>query len=135
VDFAELTCNLSIADCNKEVAENRVRLRMNVGAIVVPLQRLKSINRVLLCHRVLDLRFWRTLGNSTGPPCDLTPNCKSRGTGYVIEQTLFTTVFPRSTDISKPEIGTSDFRIIDESSGGPATNDMTGFHHVTSTGN
>jgi hypothetical protein len=61
VDLAELTCNLSIADCIKEVAENCVRLRMHVGAFVVPLQRLKSIDRVLLGHRVLDLQFWRTL--------------------------------------------------------------------------
>jgi hypothetical protein len=54
VDLAELTCNLSIADCIKEVAENRVRLRMHVGAFVVPLERLKSIDRVLLGHQVLD---------------------------------------------------------------------------------
>ena len=57
MDFAELTCNLPIADCIQEVAENPVRLGMHVGAIVVPLQRLKSIDRVVLCHRILDLRF------------------------------------------------------------------------------
>ena len=55
VDLAELTCDISIADCIKEVAENRVRLRMHVGAFVVPLQRLKFIDRVLLGHGVLDL--------------------------------------------------------------------------------
>ena len=29
--ISELTCNVSIADCIKEVAEHRVRLRMHVG--------------------------------------------------------------------------------------------------------
>lgn len=43
-----------------------------------------------------------------------------RRAGYDIEQTLFTTAFPQSTNISKSEIGTPHFRIIQEFHGGPA---------------
>jgi hypothetical protein len=37
--------------------------------------------------------------------------------------------------VSKPKVGTPDFRIVYEFPGGPATNDMTNFHDVTSIGN
>lgn len=59
VDPPELACDLSIADCIEKVAENRVSVRVHVGAFAVPLQRLTFINRVLLGHGVLDLRFGR----------------------------------------------------------------------------
>src|SRR6266480_2919007 len=78
------------------------------------------------------------ISNSTCLPCDLIRNCKFYcllTAGYDIEQTLLTTVFPSSADVSKPEIGTPDFRIVYEFLGAPATNDMTGFHDVTSIGN
>ena len=59
MDLPELACDLSIAECIEEVAENLVSVCVHVGAFAVPLQRLKSINRVLLGHGVLDLRLGR----------------------------------------------------------------------------
>jgi hypothetical protein len=58
VYLAELTCNLSIAVCIKESAENRVRLRMHVDASVAFLQRLKFVDRVFIGHHALALRPW-----------------------------------------------------------------------------
>jgi hypothetical protein len=58
VDLAELTCNLSIAVCIKESAENRVCLRMHVEASVAFLQRLKFVDRVFIGHHALALRSW-----------------------------------------------------------------------------
>ena len=55
MDLAELTCDISIADCINEVAEDRLRLHMYVEAFAVPLQALELIDRLLLGHRVLDL--------------------------------------------------------------------------------
>ena len=72
--------------------------------------------------------------NSTCLPSDLIRNCVLAA-GYHIGQMLLSTVFPSLADISKSEIGTPDFRIVYEFLGGPATNDMTGFHDVTSIGN
>jgi hypothetical protein len=57
VDPPELACDLSIADCIEEVAENRVSVGVHVGAFAVPLQGLKFINSLLLGHGVFDLRF------------------------------------------------------------------------------
>ena len=59
VDFPEFACDFFIADCIEEVAENGVRVRVHVEAAfaAVLLQRLKFLNRVLLCHGVFDLRF------------------------------------------------------------------------------
>ncbi|MGY4402251.1 hypothetical protein ACVIYL_003054 [Bradyrhizobium sp. USDA 3315] len=48
-----------------------------------------------------------------------------RRAGYDIEQMLFTAAFPRSTNFSKLEIGTSHFGIIYEFHGGPARNRTT----------
>lgn len=52
MNFTELPRNLPITDRLQEVAENRFRLRMHVGATVGSLERLKSIDRFLLCHRI-----------------------------------------------------------------------------------
>ena len=57
MDFPEFTRNLSVADCIKEVTEDLVRVRVHVGALAVPLQRLKFPNRFLLNRGVFDLRF------------------------------------------------------------------------------
>jgi len=59
MDFPEFACDFSMTDCIEEVAENSVGVPVHVGATLaaVPLQRLKFHNRVLLSHRVLDLRF------------------------------------------------------------------------------
>jgi hypothetical protein len=60
VDLPELACDLSIADCIKEVAENRLGVRVHVAAFTVPLQRSKFINRVFLGHGMLDFkRNWQ----------------------------------------------------------------------------
>jgi hypothetical protein len=56
VDLPELACDLSIADCIKEVAENRLSVRVHVGAFTVLLQRSKFINRVFLGHGMLDFK-------------------------------------------------------------------------------
>jgi hypothetical protein len=37
--------------------------------------------------------------------------------------------------VLESEIGATNFRIVDEFTGGAATNDATGFHDVTSIGN
>ena len=76
MDLAELTCDLSIADCIKEVAENRVRLRMHVGAFVVPLQRLKFIDRVFLVMVCSICGFGGT-SNSTCPSLRFETKLKS----------------------------------------------------------
>lgn len=62
MDFLEFACDFSITDCIEKVAENGVRVRVHVRAAfaAVPLQRLKFLNRVLLSHGVLDLR-WKQL--------------------------------------------------------------------------
>ena len=52
MNLAELPSNLSITDKLQKIAENRVRLRMHVGATFGSLQILKSIDCFLLCHRV-----------------------------------------------------------------------------------
>jgi len=56
VDFPEFACDFSISDGIEKVAENGVRNNVHVGAFAVSLQRLKSLNCVLLNHGVFDLR-------------------------------------------------------------------------------
>lgn len=59
MDHPELACDLSIADCIEEAAENHLGVHMHVGASAVLLQQSKFINRVSLERDVLDFWFWR----------------------------------------------------------------------------
>jgi hypothetical protein len=59
VDLPELACDLSVAGCIEEVTQDRVSVRVHVGAFAISLQRSKLINGVLLSHGALDLRFGR----------------------------------------------------------------------------
>jgi hypothetical protein len=135
VDLPELACDLAIAGCIEEIGENRVSVRVHVGAFSVPLQGLKFLNRVLLGHGELDLRFGRNQQfNLPSLRLDTKLQVSSRP-DMASNRPYSRRSFPSSTAPSKPEIGTPDFRIVYEFPGGAATNDMTGFHDVTSIGN
>jgi hypothetical protein len=79
VDLSELACDLSIADCIEEVAEDRLSVRMHVGAPAVPLQRFKFIDRVLLGRGVVNFLFRRNSHlklPSFGLDTKLCPRCR-----------------------------------------------------------
>jgi hypothetical protein len=95
VDLPELACDLFIAGCIKEVAENRLSFRVHVGGFTVPLQRSKFINRVLLGHGMPDFRFKRN-SQVNLPSFRLDTNCVLAA-GYHIGQTL--PLFPSSIDV------------------------------------